>query len=327
MNSLGERVRVGESTARIWRVGLGGAPIGGMYAPVPEAEAFATVRKAMDLGLRHIDTAPYYGMGRSEEVVGAALKGLKRGDYTLSTKVGRVLVPEGGAVGEEWAESRGLRAVFDFSEEGVRKSVEGSRGRLGVRDFDILFIHDCDGREAEALGHTYPVLERMREHGEVRAVGAGLNSYETALKLARAERFDCFLVAGRYTLLEQGALDEFFPYCKDKKIGVVLGGVFNSGILASGASPGSRYNYSSAPREILAKTGKVKEVCDRFGVSLRSAALQFVLANPDVTSIVVGCRSSSEVEENAAALQQEVPRGLWEGLKAERLLREDAPTP
>ncbi|MDG7012755.1 MAG: aldo/keto reductase [Nitrososphaerota archaeon] len=326
---FGAKVRVGESGATVWRVGLGGAPIGGLFSPVPEEEALSTVRAALRLGLRHLDTAPYYGMGLSEERMGKAVRGMRRDEYTISTKVGRVLMPEGEGpqAGAEWSDTRGLTAAFDFSEEGVRRSVEGSRSRLGVWDFDILFIHDCDGREEEAIRRTYPALKKMKEAGEVRAIGAGLNSHETALKLAKAGEFDCFLLAGRYTLLDQGAMDEFFPYCADKRIGVIAGGAFNSGILASGGGPGATYDYVQAPPQVLDRARVIGEACREAQVSMRAAALQFVLANRAVTSLVIGCRSPSEVEQNAQALGERVPRGLWDELKSRGVLREDAPTP
>ncbi|MDG6941424.1 MAG: aldo/keto reductase [Nitrososphaerota archaeon] len=329
MERLQEKVRVGETRLYISRVGLGGAPLGGLYTAVSEEQALATVGRALQLGLRHIDTAPFYGFGSSEERIGIALRGRRRDEYTLSTKVGRVLTPTNGkekAV-HYWAEASDTTAVFDFSEAGVRKSLKGSRARLGVDRFDILFIHDCDGREDEALKHSYPVLNEMRERGEVSAIGAGLNSYETALKLAKREEFDCFLIAGRYTLLEQGAQEDFIPFCRDNRIGVIAGGVFNSGILASGPSQGSKYDYARAPPAVFGKARKIKAVCDRFGVDLRAAALQFVLANTGITSIIIGCRSPQEVEEDSSALAKEIPRGLWDELKAAGLVKEDAPTP
>ncbi|MDG7003557.1 MAG: aldo/keto reductase [Nitrososphaerota archaeon] len=323
------KVRVGESEARVWRVGLGGAPIGGLFSQVTEGDALSTVGAALESGLRHLDTAPYYGMGMSEERIGKVIGGRKREEYTISTKVGRVLMPagDGPPPGGEWSDTRGLTAAFDFSEDGVRRSVEGSRARLGVWDFDVLFIHDCDGREDEAVKRSYPALKKMKEAGEVRAIGAGLNSHETALKLAKAGGFDCFLLAGRYTLLEQGAMDEFFPYCTDRKIGVIAGGAFNSGILASGGRPGATYDYVQAPPQVLERARRIREVCEEEGASLRAAALQFVLANRAVTSLVIGCRSPAEVEQNARALRERVPGEVWDRLKSQRLLREDAPTP
>lgn len=322
--------RVGQTKLWIARVGLGTAPLGNLYEPVSEEEAISTVRKAVEVGFTHVDTAPFYGFGISEERVGKALSELARGRFTLSTKVGRVLVRAGMSGSRKqsyWAVSSPMTAVFDFSAEGVKKSIEGSRSRLKLERFEILLLHDCDQHVEQALKEAYPVLSRMREAGETDAIGAGLNSYETALKLAREEQFDCFLLAGRYTLLEQGAMDEFLPLCHDEKIGVLVGGPFNSGILASDPSPASKYNYERAPAEVLERARRIKVVCDRHGVPLRAAALQFILANPTVTCVIPGCRSRSEVESNRRALDIRIPRALWEELKGEGLLREDAPTP
>jgi aryl-alcohol dehydrogenase-like predicted oxidoreductase len=330
MFDLGKRERVGQTKLWIARVGLGTAPLGNLYEPVMEEEAISTVRKAVEVGFTHVDTAPFYGFGLSEERVGKALSAVGRDRFTLSTKVGRVLVRSGRteAMGQSyWAVQSRMTAVFDFSAGGVKKSIEGSRRRLMLDRFEILLLHDCDQHVEQALREAYPVLARMRDSGETDAIGAGLNSHETALKLAREEQFDCFLLAGRYTLLEQGAMDEFLPLCHDERIGVLAGGPFNSGILASDPSPGSRYNYDRVPADVLEKARRIKEVCDRHGVPLRAAALQFILAHPTVTSVIPGCRSRAEVESNRRALDVRIPRALWEDLKGEGLLREDAPTP
>jgi len=323
------KARVGDTKVSISRVGLGGGPLGNLYRVVPEKQALATVEEALRLGLDHIDTAPLYGAGTSEERIGAALERHERREYTLSTKVGRVLVPtrEPAPDSSYWAGRPKFAVVFDFSEDGIRRSLEGSKKRLRTDRFDLLFLHDCDEYMEDALRHSYPLLLKMKEKNEVAAIGAGLNSYETALKLARRRRFDCFLLAGRYTLLEQGALDEFLPFCHDSKIGVIIGGAFNSGILASGPTKGAKYNYADAPLDVLERARKVKEVCDVYGVKLHAAALQFILANPSVTSVVVGCRSPEEVESNSQAVDERIPRRLWEDLKSMALIREDAPTP
>jgi D-threo-aldose 1-dehydrogenase len=326
----GRKERVGQTKLRIARVGLGTAPLGNLYVPVNEEEAVSTVRRAVEVGFAHVDTAPFYGFGLSEERVGGALSEVGRDRFTVSTKVGRVLVRAGRSEARRqsyWAVASPMTAVFDFSAEGVKKSIEGSRRRLKLDRFDILLLHDCDEHVEQALREAYPVLATMKDVGETAAIGAGLNSYETALKLAREEQFDCFLLAGRYTLLEQGAMDEFLPLCHDRKIGLLVGGPFNSGILASDPSPSSRYNYDTAPADVLEKARRIKEVCDKYGVPLSAAALQFILAHPTVTSVIPGCRSQSEVESNRRALDVSIPSTLWEELKGEGLLREDAPTP
>jgi len=327
MIELGRSARVGETRLVISKTGLGGAPLGNLYNVVSEKQAMATVEKALLLGFKHIDTAPFYGFGISEERIGKALQKHGREEYTLSTKVGRVLVPsdEEAANSSHWAGPPPLKAVFDFTAEGIRESLEGSKERLRTDKFEILFLHDCDDHVEDALRYAYPLLSKMRERDEVKAIGAGLNSYDTALKLIKREQFDCFLLAGRYTLLEQGALDEFLPLCHDNKIGVIIGGPFNSGILASDLSPGAKYDYTDAPPDILDRARRIREVCDRYEVPLRSAALQFVLANQTVTAVIPGCRSPAEVESNGAALRQRIPSGLWQELKERRLIREDAP--
>ena len=198
-----------------------------------------------------------------------------------------------------WKGAPKLEAVFDFSTKGIMDSFQSSLQRLRLKSVDILLIHDCDDDIPQALRESQPAIAKLKEAGATKAIGAGLNSYETALKLAKKADFDCFLIAGRYTLLEQGALEEFLPYCDDHQIGVIIGAPFNSGILASDLSANSKYNYEDAPPELLKKARKIKEACDVHSTPLRAAALQFILANPVVTSTIPGCRSPREVEDNA----------------------------
>jgi len=239
--------------------------------------------------------------------------------------VGRVLVPSSGPA--KWKGAPKLEAVFDFSTAGIMNSFQSSLKRLRLKSVDILLIHDCDDDIPQALRESHPAISKLKEGGATRAIGAGLNSYETALKLAKKADFDCFLIAGRYTLLEQGALEEFLPYCDDYQISVIIGAPFNSGILASDLSANVRYNYEQSPPELLKKARKIKKVCDGHSTPLRAAALQFILANPVVTSTIPGCRSPEEVEDNANALRFKIPRDLWNDLKSEDLIREDAPVP
>jgi D-threo-aldose 1-dehydrogenase len=319
------KARVGGTKLEISRVGFGGGALGYMYQPVPDSVAVATIRKALEVGFNHVDTSPVYGRGTSESRIGEALGGVDRRRFTISTKVGEVLVPSSEPA--KWKGAPRLEAVFDFSRQGVLDSFESSLGRLHMKDVDILLIHDCDDDIPQALRESHPAISKLREAGATKAIGAGLNSYETALKLARKADFDCFLIAGRYTLLEQGALEEFLPYCEDHQIGVIIGGPFNSGILASDLSAGAKYNYRDAPPGILEKARKIKAVCDEHSTPMRAAALQFILANPTVTSTIPGSRSPAEVEENASALGFKIPRDLWNDLKSEELLLEDAPVP
>jgi D-threo-aldose 1-dehydrogenase len=319
------KARVGATKLEMSRVGLGGGALGHLYESVTDEVALATVRKALDVGFNHIDTAPLYGRGESERRVGAALKGVKRSNFTISTKVGRVLIPYSGP--PPWKGAPKVEPVFDFSREGILKSFEDSKRRLQLDSVDILLIHDCDDDIPQALKEAQPTVTKLKENGSTKAIGAGLNSYETALKLAKKAEFDCFLIAGRYTLLEQGALDEFIPFCEDREIGIIIGGPFNSGILASDLSKGVTYNYENAPPALIEKARKIKAVCDTHSVTLKSAALQFILANPAVTSVIPGSRSPAEVQENARSLSVKIPRGVWDDLKSEKLIVEDAPTP
>ena len=319
------RARVGGTKLEISRAGLGGGALGYMYQPVAEDVALATVRKALEVGFNHIDTAPLYGSGTSERRVGEALRGVDRKAFTISTKVGRILVPSPKPA--QWRGAPKLEAVFDFSRKGITDSFESSLRRLQLKSVDILLIHDCDNDIPQALRESYPTISRLKEAGVTKAIGAGLNSYETALKLAKKADFDCFLIAGRYTLLEQGALEEFLPYCDDHQIGVLIGGPFNSGILASDLSADAKYNYEDAPPGLLNKARRIKKVCDAHSTPLRAAALQFILANPTVTSTIPGSRSPAEVEDNARALSFRIPRDLWNDLKSEGLILEDAPVP
>lgn len=309
-----QRVRVGRSNLEITRFGLGTVPLGGKYQPISDEQALETVRSALDAGINWFDTAPRYGFGLAEQRLGKALTGVPRGRYLLATKVGWRVSPEG-------------INTPDFSRDGVRRSVEASLRRLGVERVDILHIHDADDHYRAALDEVFPVLAEMRAQGLVRAISAGMNQWEMLADFAREADFDCFLLAGRYTLLEQGALETFLPLCQERKIGVLVGGVLNSGILGTGARSGALYNYRAAPLTILERVARIEAVCARHGVPLHVAALQFPLAHPAVTSIVVGAGSPDEVKANVAALDAALPDDLWVELQAEGLLHPAAPTP
>jgi D-threo-aldose 1-dehydrogenase len=294
-------------------LGLGTVPIGGSLGAVSEVQAIDTVRAALDAGVTLIDTAPLYGVGRSERLLGEALAGVPRERYVLSTKVGRLLEPDGS-----WR--------FDFSRDAALRSLDSSLERLKLDRVDIVLVHDPDDHEQEALAGAFPALAELRAQGVIGAIGAGMNQWQMEEHLARNVDVDCFLLAGRYTLLEQGAL-EFLELCRERQIGVFLGGVFNSGILATGARPGARYQYADAPPEILARAGQIEAICARHGVQLYVAAAQFPLAHPAVTAVVLGAASPAEMRANRAALAAELPPGLWADLRSAGLLREDAPTP
>ena len=327
MNPL-EKVPLGRSGLRVTRLGLGCASIGGLYGDIPDDQAVAVVRRALSLGLNLLDTAPLYGSGKSELRLGQALAGVPRDRYVLSSKVGRVLVPTARdpQVGA-FNDPAPYQPVFDFSYDSVMRSFEASLKRLGVDRIDILHIHDPDNHWQEAIDGAYPALDELRGDGVIRAVSAGMNQWEMLARFAREGDFDCFLLAGRYSLLDLSALDELLPLCVEKNIGILAGGTYNSGILAKGAHPGVTYNYQEAPPEIAAKAKALEAVAARHQVDLRAAASQFVFAHPAITCIIPGTRRPERVQENFDLLTQEIPASFWAELRAEGLVRPDAPLP
>lgn len=323
------------------RMGFGGAPLGNLYRKVKDEDAKAAVLAAWDAGIRYFDTAPQYGLGRSEERIGAALDGFDRSAFTLSTKIGRLLVdcaPD-EVTPEAFVDVPQKRIVFDYSYDGVMRSHEESLGRLGFDAVDILLVHDVDvvsqgsqeasdARVRELFDRGgYRALVELRDAGVVRAIGAGVNEWEVCERLLGLGDFDCFLLAGRYTLLEQDALDSFLPLCVERDVAIILGGPYNSGILATGAVEGARYNYAPAPPAILDRVRRIEAVCADHGVRLVEAALQFVVGHPAVRTVIPGAANASEVAANVAIFSQRLPDALWSDLKAAGLLRQDAPTP
>jgi D-threo-aldose 1-dehydrogenase len=311
-----KRTEIGNTGLYVTRLGLGARGIVDPAVKVSDAQAVATVETALDGGINYIDTSPRYGVGRSELYVGQVVSGIERGSFVLSTKVGRLLDP-GAARG--W--------VWDFSREGVRRSLECSLERLGIDAVDILFIHSPNNHYDQAMSEAYPALAEMRAAGVVKAIGVGMTNNQMLLRFAQEGNFDCFLLAGRYTLLDQSAASEFLPYCEQHDIGVILGGPYNSGILASDLGPDALYDYRAAPPEMLDKARRIKTVCDRHSVPLKAAALQFVFAHPAVTSVIPGSSYPEHVQENVAMIQQDIPPLLWGELRQEGLIPEDAPLP
>ncbi|WP_324131911.1 aldo/keto reductase [Bosea sp. (in: a-proteobacteria)] len=329
---------LGRSRLPVSTLGFGGAPLGDLYARLDEAQAVATVEAAIAGGVTLFDTSPLYGHGLSEHRIGAALRRVPRDGLALSTKVGRVAEPfagRGDGSGYRGGLPHGMR--FDYSYDGAMRSHEQSALRLGVDHIDIVLIHDVDvwthgaalieQRFAEAMNGAYRALEALRAAGAVKAIGVGVNEAEMCERFARAGDFDTMLLAGRYSLLEQPALASFMPLALEKGIGLMLGGVFNSGILATGPVPGARYNYNPAPPDILARVAAIEAVCTRHGVPLRRAALQFPLGHAAVASLVMGAVSPAEVADQIAELSQPVPAALWAELKADGLLAADVPVP
>jgi len=335
-----ERVDLGRTGLRPTRLGFGAAPIGGLYTAVSETDARATVERAWELGIRMYDVAPLYGYGAAERRLGSVLAERPRDDYVLSTKVGRLVRPidaiaptddidrqaDGGREDAFYIRTEPVRIVFDYSADGVRRSIEESLARLGVDRIDIALIHDPDEHWAAAIGEAFPALARLRDEGVVRAIGVGMNQSTMLAQFAREGDFDVFLVAGRYTLLDQDALAELLPLCLERGIAILAGGVMNSGVLAD-PRPGSRFNYREAGPAVMERARRLAAVCERHGVPLRAAAVQFVLAHPAVRSIVAGVRRIDHLDEYPELMRHGIPAELWMDLRAEGLIDPLAPVP
>ncbi len=327
------------ATLSFTELGFGAAPLGNLYRAHTEAEAQSAFAAAWDAGVRYFDTAPLYGLGLSETRLNHFLRGKKRKDYVISTKVGRLLevcAPEKRTGIGKFFDTPSRAEIFDYTYDGVMRSLEFSLARLGIDSVDILYVHDVDvfthGSEAARDAHVktlmtsgYKALLQLRDQKVIKAFGAGINEWQVAETLALRGDFDLFLLAGRYTLLEQEALNSFLPLTEKRGIGIVLGGPYNSGILAMGAKPGAMYNYDPAPAHILARVKKIEAVCARHKVKLAQAALRFPLMHPSVVSVIAGAVSPKEVAVNVAAMGVKIPGALWKDLKAEGLLRAEAP--
>jgi D-threo-aldose 1-dehydrogenase len=343
MNDHGEAIarrRVGRTKLEVTTLGFGAAPIGGFRATLSEAQASATVAAAYDGGVSFFDTSPFYGYGRSELRVGAVLREKPRDSYVLSTKIGRWMRPLRDGETVAGLRPNGLKFVptFDYSYDGVMRSVEQSHLRLGIARIDILLIHDVDvwttrdqavfeARFTQAMDGGFRALDELRRAGIIKAIGVGLNETAACLRFLAAGDFDCILLAGRYTLLEQGALAELMPLCARRQVGVIVGGPFNSGILAGEPLPGAKYDYVDAPDDILARAVRINAVCGRHGVPLPAAALQFPLAHQAVCAVIPGAFHAAEVEQNLAHLRRPIPAALWGELRHEGLLDLAAPVP
>ncbi len=310
---------------------LGCAQLGNLYREMSDDDARATVDAAWELGVRYFDTAPHYGLGLSERRLGRALAARPRSESVFSTKVGRLLEPVETVEGlddDGFVVPATHRRRWDFSRDGIRRSLSESLERLGLDRVDILYLHDPDDHWDDVLETGYPALAELRAEGTVASIGAGMNQSAMLAELVRQTDVDLLMLAGRYTLLEQDSLDDLLPLCEERGVGVVAAGVFNSGLLArSQPARDSRYEYGDAPPELLARASAIAAVCDRHGTTLPAAAIAFPLAHPAVESVCVGARSPLQMERNAALLREPIPSALWSELKAEGLLREDAPVP
>ena len=326
-------VRVGATKLFVPRIGLGTASLGNFLVPMADDEAVGVIRHALDAGIRYIDTAPLYGHGLAEQRVARAIAGWPREDLVLSTKVGRLL-REGAPRDESqyhggepfYRDVPSAGPVWDFSENGIRTSVAESARRVGVEHFDMLHMHDPDEHYLEASTTGFQGLDALRREGSVTAIGAGMNHTEIQTQLVRHCDLDAVLVAGRYTLLDQTAMDELLPACVDRHVSVVIGGVFNSGILVD-PSPGARFDYIPASDEMVERAQLIQKVCRLHGVPLAAAALQFPLAHPRVCSVLLGPRSIAELDTNLQLLEVDIPPQLWQDLLDDGLIRPDAPVP
>jgi D-threo-aldose 1-dehydrogenase len=321
-----------------WRppgpLGLGGAPLGNLFAPIAEEAAEAAIEAAWDGGIRFYDTAPLYGLGLSEHRMGRVLRRKPRGDYALCTKVGRLLDPDEAVPREQHGFVDGLpfRVRYDYSAEATLRSIEHSLARLGVARLDVVLIHDAaedphgpawHDRFAEAMDGAAPALTRLREEGVIRAWGLGVNNVEPCLMALERADPDLFLIAGRYTLLDHGALPGLLPACAARGASLVIGGPYNSGLLAGG----STFNYAPAPAELVARRDRLSALAAEHGMELKAAALQFCAAPEVVACVIPGGRSPQEVRENARLMSQPIPRAFWDALRKQGLIPAEAAVP
>jgi D-threo-aldose 1-dehydrogenase len=330
--------RLGATRLTVTEYGFGGAPLGNLFRPVTDEDCHTLLEAAWDAGLRVFDTAPFYGFGLSERRLGDFLRGKPRDSFVLSTKVGRLLRPNPGDHPDRhyYVDALPFEPVFDYSYDAVMRSHEDSLQRLGLDRVDVLLMHDIGAvthgdRHAEtfrtAMDGGARAMDRLRSGGAVSAIGLGVNEWEVCQAAMDHMAWDCFLLAGRYTLLEQEALESFLPRCQRENASIIVGGAFNSGILATGARPGAMYNYGPAPEPVLDRVRRIEAVVARHGTRLPAAALAFPLTHPAVACVILGMRAPSELAANLDLLGEHVPSGVWADLKTEGLLRADAPTP
>jgi len=324
---------LGRTSLELTTLGLGCAAMAGNHRVVEETDLRAAIEAGLDSGIRFVDTAPFYGFGRSERGVGDGIR--SRENIVLCTKAGRLLRPEPASetLQRDWLGSLPFNPVFDYSYEGVMRSYEDSLQRLGVARIDVLLLHDIGEMQhgpelnatlfAEAMSGGYRALDELRRNGDVQAIGLGVNEREVCLAALQHGDWDAFLLAGRYTLLEQAPLDDLMPACEKAGTGIILGGPYNSGLLVGGDT----WNYAKAPADVLERARRISAVCAAHGVPMPAAALQFPLGHPMVASVIPGPRSAAEARQNAAWFDLEIPDGLWSDLASEELLHPDAPLP
>ena len=337
MNPL-DKVAIGNQGVEVTQLGLGGAPLSGMvlgdglYGGTASDEAGRIITRAHELGINYFDTAPLYGIGRSEVRYGAALAGVDRDRYVISTKVGRVLeVYEGGMTAAESPDNFADHySVDSWTRDDVLRSIEESLERLQTDHVEIVLVHDPDTQpygEKQAVEEAFPTLIELREQGTIKAVGCGMNEWQMPAAFIRRFDIDAVLLAGRYTLLDHDAYPEFLPLCVERDVKIIVGGPYNSGILARDLDAEVTFNYELAPQHLVDQARRLDAICRRHNVDLKAAALQFVLAHPAVATAVPGAQSVPELEENLEMVAQEIPEDVWSEMKAEGLIPADAPTP
>ena len=341
MTSSFKTRRLGRAQVSVSELGLGTAPLGDLFDIVEDDEAAALLQTAWDGGIRYFDTSPWYGKGQAEHRLGRSMYRRNRNDFVVSSKVGRTLhrpLKPGPYERGEWLGGLEFDAVFDYSYDGIMRSFEDSLQRLGMNRIDVLLIHDLDpwyfklenqfnAYMSQLYTSGWRALRELRDQGVIKGIGAGFNMMGSIPRYLDLFDMDFFLIAMRYTLLEQDVLDAEFPRCAERGVGIVIGGTYNSGILATGAVPGAMYNYAPAKPDIMEKVARIEAVCKRHGVPLPAAALQFPLGHPIVASVIPGAISRKQVSQNLAAFTHPIPADLWAELKHEKLLREDAPVP
>lgn len=332
------KVKFGRVDLEVTPFAFGTAPIGNIFREIDETTSDAMIQKAWDSGVRYFDTAPMYGHGLAELRSGHSLRWKNRDEFVLSSKVGRVLKParKKDIDYAPWTNAGRFTMHFDYSYDGTMRSFEDSLHRLNLEHIDICFIHDIDrftrGDEQpevfnQAMDGSWKALSQLRDEGVVKAIGVGVNEWEVCQAALEERDFDCFLLAGRYTLLEQDSLDTFLPMCEERGAAVVVGGGFNSGILATGAAEGAKYNYAPAPAEIKDRVRRIEAVCKDYNVPLPAAALQFVVAHPAIPCFAAGTRTVEQLQKNLEWFSQPIPPEFWSTLQSNGLLREDAPVP
>lgn len=336
--------RLGNTDLEVSTLSVGGTGFGNLYDVISDEQSTEVVHNALASGLNYFDTAPLYGQGLSEKRLGNALRTVPRDSFYLSTKVGWRLDPlsQGEDTWDLFPDSPRYKTEMDYSAQAIRDSIENSLERLQLDHIDILLMHDPDEGASvltgeafdeahshfdEAMENAYPILSDMRAQGLVKAIGLGMNQWQMLAKFAEAGQFDCFLLAGRYTLLEQEPLQEFLPMCQEKGISIIIGGPYNSGILATGAVPGAHYQYDEPPTPIMQKAKGMEAMAIRHGITLQAAALQFPLGHSAVAAVIPGMKSIEEVQQNLANMAMDIPSDFWTELKDRELIDPESPTP